>query len=346
MINRSKFWIVGLFIFTSFPLFNSFACDVDLDGIDDPTAYEQQPDGTWIWRSILSTDNSTMMATNFGSATSYPAPGRYLGAGTPELYGHVDSLFFWTVLKPDMEIDQLNFGRVDVSYMASRDYDGNGVTDLAKFLNRCNKLKVSCKRKRVRGNFLVNISDGTDTFINPVTNTGLFGGGLDAHFVMDANADGRDDVCYAKSLKKQPKNFKVICKDVSTQKKVRSNKIGRLFNNPLSLKRAGSSDYIVLWKEKKKTVETKLTIIDPSGGKTNVTMPAVGKVIVGDWLGLGSQQVGVAVGGVLNIYEPIGGAMSSMLIPAGTPIDCDNNFNGPGEEVILTSRNVCRVVDC
>ena len=324
----------------------TFACDVDLDGIDDPTAYEQQPDGSWTWRSILSSDSSTMTVADFGASTSYPAPGRYFGSGTPEVYGHVDSQFFWTVRIPGGGIDMLNFGRIDVSYMASRDFDGNGVADLAKFLNRCNKLKLGCKRKRVRGNFLINESTGTDSFVDPVTDTGLFGRGLSAIFSMDANADGSDDICYTSSLRKKPKNFKVICKDVLTRSKVYSTRIGRLFNTPLSLKRAGSSDYIVLWKERKKTAETKITIIDPSGNKTNFTMPAVGKVIVGDWLGTGSQQVGVAVGGVLNIYEPIGAAFSSMLIPAGTPIDCDNNFNGPGEAVIMTSRNACRVENC
>ena len=159
---------------------------------------------------------------------------------------------------------------------------------------------------------------------------------------MDADNDGDDDICFAQYINNR--NFRVICKDVQSNTKIATRNIGKFYNKPLSLKRAGQADQIVLWK--KVGNSTKITMVSASGQKTNATVSATGKMLSGDWLGTGSQQIGIANGGVLTIFNPLSSTVSTTAIPSGIAFDCSNNLNGPGEAKIVTSSNICKVADC
>jgi len=327
----------------------AFACDLDGDGVDDLLTYQPSGSGSLNWTAFLSA-GGTLTKLGFGDNGSFPAPGDYYSLGVDGL-GVVNPVnFFWSILRPDDDVDKLNFGIVGVSFMPSRNWNGDGITDLAKFLNRCTKLTRRCSRRTVTGNFLLNDTDGATTFHpEPVTATGTFGRGLWALFAMDADSDGDDDVCFARHRRPKPRTFRVICKDVRSLEVILKLRIGRLFQAPLSIRLAGK-DNILLWK--KKAGATRVKIIDPSTGTKSVfDIPALpdeapGKPLVGDWLSTGSQQVGIVSGGVLQVLNTLTNTIVPTAIPAGVLVDCSNNLNSSESIKFFTTRNVCKTVTC
>lgn len=335
--------ILVLFLALSMAPINTWACDVDNDGIDDPTTYDSS---TFTWRSKLSTDNSTREVV-YGEVGAFPMPGNFLGDSMSSYYSYVAPNFFWKIYIDSMDQDEdLNFGRTDASYLGSHDYNGDGIADAAKVINRCNKVRASCHSNRARFNILYNEVSATDAFsdISPLV-SGFFGKGLSPLFVMDANNDGSEDICFAKTKRNNRRRFRAYCKDVATMSIIEKFNIGKLYNRPLSATVSGA-DLAVIWRTVRRTASTKITLIDVNGNKTSVTLPTDGTVIIGDWLGTGSDQVGVATGGVLTVYNPLNQATSSMLIPTGDPVDCNNNIYGRAADKIITTRNACKVFDC
>ena len=321
--------------------FEVFACDFDGDGRDDPAAYVEQADGSWTWTAALS-GGGTQVQSNFGNKDSTPAPGAYYGASSPAVFGYITKDFFWTLPNGD----RLNFGRSNVTYYSGRDFTGDGIADLLKFPGRCNKFNKTCATKASRGNFALNKSDGTNTFIIPVdTASGIFGKGLDPLFAADRDGDGTSEVCYARPKKNNPKVFKLTCK---TKEKLTtdSRSIGRIFAKLMSVKRAGGGDYVLVPRVKKKASTTELTLISPNGESIQSSIPATGEIIVGDWTGAGSQQVGVVSNGTLTYVNPFTEASGTLSHPTGTPVSCHGLPVGPGEKKVFNSRNVCKVFTC
>ena len=321
-----------------------FCCDFDNDSIDDPTTYNSS---TQAWKAKLSGDDSTLTINSFGAQSALPVPGYYLGNSSPAFFAYIDPNFFWKIYLAEDNIDgSLNFGRVDASYLGGHDYNGDGVTDAVKVINRCRKLKKSCHKNKARFNILYNIPNADDAFsdISPLVSS-FFGKGASPLFVMDVNLDQKDDICFAKPLRKNKKNFRAICQDVASQAILDKFKLGKIYNLPLSANILGR-DQVVTWKTRKSSADTLITIINPTGGKSNHIVPSDGEVLIGDWLGIGSEQIGVATGGVLTVLNPITATISSILIPDGNPIDCNNNIYGNAARVFLNSRNVCRILNC
>lgn len=322
------------------------ACDVDSDGIDDPTAVETLADGSYTWRSIRSTDGAIEELSNFGQAGDLPIPGNYLGSEVQSLYGFVDPQFFWTVRTPLGDNSELNFGRSAISYLGSRDYNGDGVADLAKFLTRCNQLTRKCFRRRIDGNFAIVATDGVRAFMDPITATGRFGGGLSPLFAMDANGDDTDEICYAEPIRRKPRDFRIRCRDVQASSIVSTKRIGKLFNVPRGLRVPGGVDTLALLKSMKKKSQTKIDFLFGDGSKKALTVDSVGTVLVGDYLGLGYDQIGIAEGESLTVLDPETEAVQIQAIPVGLAVDCSHNLRGSPERRVLTSKNVCKVLDC
>jgi hypothetical protein len=169
---------------------------------------------------------------------------------------------------------------------------------------------------------------------------------MDPHVVADVNQDGAADICFAKPRKRNPKVFGLTCMNVAREKIVKI-KLGRLYNAPLALRRHNQPDNIVLYKSLRRKGRTDFLVYSPDGSKPlKRSLNAVGKVIVGDWAGTGSQQVGVIGETTISYVDPIAGSEGSVPRPAGTVVDCYNNFNGPGERRIFTSKNVCKALNC
>lgn len=338
------------------PLYAALACDYDGDGIDDPTAIETQANGTWLWRSNLSTGGISSLSSFGNTSAIAKSPGYYFGNTMPAVYGFIGLgpigiPWEWNVPNGD----SLPFGATgNISYMSGGDFNGDGTSDLVKFENRCNKLKRSCYRKKTRGNFYLNNTDGTNTFLpqQAATETSLLGGGLDPIFFADVDADGDTDICFARSRKRAAKTFQAKCWSVPDSANglaaavVFKKKIGRIFSTPVSLKRKNSADYIVIHRTRKKKGVTKLRIYPPIGSPIKTKLPLTGKVITGDWIGNGSEQVGVVANGNISYYDPVTNSTGAIAIPAGDPVDCRNNLAGPDELRVANTKNICRVRDC
>ena len=252
---------------------------------------------------------------------------------------------------PDSQ--RLNFGITKARYYASQDWNGDGITDLAKFLTPCESIKRSCLNRTTTGNFFINSTDGSTTLSasQGSTATGLFGKSGFALLAIDADHDGDDDICYLKHQKKSPKTFTAICKDVVSSGKILKRKIGKFRAQPLKIS-VNNRDRMLLWRTKAKKGETKITLIDLANGeKSTATINAIldssnSKPTVGDWLGTGSQQIGIANNGTLHIYDPLTQTSTTQAIPVGTALDCSNNLTATSSSVFLHSRNICRLVDC
>ena len=322
--------------------FNASACDYDGDGIDDIATYDSSNN---IWRIKKSSDDS-IMEVNFGENGAFPVPGYYLGTSNPAYPAFVSSDFFWKVFIDPVINEKLNFGRVDASYLGGHDFNGDGITDPVKLINRCSRLSSVCHENSTRFNVLYNNINGNETFYNlsPLV-SGFFGKGLSPLYFMDANNDGKDDVCIAQNRRANKTLFTGICRDFDSKAVVARYRIGRLFNRPLAVNILGES-YTLIWKRIKKTAETKVVLISKSNERTRKTLPSDGKVIVGDWLGTGSDQVGLATGGILTIFNPLDSSVTSRLMPAGEAVACKNNLSGRAGNKYLTTKNSCRVLNC
>ena len=323
---------------------SSFACDFDQDNIDDPLTYDES---TLTWRANLSGSSSDLVVPAFGEPGGFLAPANYLGPNNPTMLGFISSNFFWNIRIPDGTIDRsLNFGRSDASYLSGHDFNGDGLADTVKIINRCSRIRKRCSRNDARFNILYNNVVGNDVFANlqPLV-SGFFGKGLSPLFVIDANNDGRDDVCYARNLRRNKKQFRAFCRDVATQELTGRFRIGRVFNLPLAAKIDGQ-DQVILWKYRRRRADTRITVISVNGAKKSFFIPSGGTVVVGDWLGTGSDQIGVSTDGVLTIYNTLNGSISTMPVPAGQSLDCKNNISGIAAERFLTTRNSCNVLGC
>lgn len=326
-------------------------CDVDNDGIADPTSYVQEDDGSWTWRSIKSSDSTLNILNSYGSVNGVPVPAKWYGSTHGDAYAFVDlQTFYWHAYSPVSVDDKLNFGAANVSYLGGGDYNGDGIADLGKFLNRCNAIK-KCIKDTSRGNFAFNGLNGglNQAFIGVTTGTGLFGGAKFPVWYMDADNDGDDDICYAKrrankcldNCSAKCREFQAICKDVQTSDQVYSRKLGKIYNRPLSIRRVGAADDFVLWRKVGNTTE--LSIINSSSGAKTVTViNSLGTVLTAPYLDATEDQIGVANSGTLLVYNPSDDSTTTLSVPSsGTPVSCRNNLNGPGEATLVTTKNSC-----
>jgi|GEM_PF-3700625 len=351
MKTLKKISLILLMIMVSIP---TFACDIDGDGIDDPTSVDMST-GSWVWSSYLSSTSSVVTKSGLGMAGSFPVAGKYFNS-TQDVFGVVNANAFWSFVQPTTPVPSgsiytlgFPYGRVDANYLGGRDYDGDGIDDATKFINRCNKLKRSCYSKRTRPNVLLNIVSGGVPFSNlgGTFSAGFFGSGLAPIMSADIDNDGDDDICWAKDNINKPKTFKLICKDVLSDSKIFSRKIGRLFSKVYSLEINGAGDFFFSYKKRNAFGDTKIFLYDTVGNKSVHFIPVQGDIVTGDYLGTGSEQIGIATGGTLTIFDPITQALAGSLpMPAGTPIDCSNTLNGPSEAKTYTSRNICKAKGC
>lgn len=343
---------LSFFLILLFNFLNAHACDLDNDGLSEIITYKRTP--TWNWNVVYSKDSSSETLLTPGSATSLPAPGKYYG-GTQDFLGVVNfESKFWTVKDQFGNEEVQNYGIEDPrSYIAGQDYNGDGVADLAKFSGGCTSVTKECYRSRaIQGNFLLNSTNGTNTFVSSgiSTATGVFGRGLSALVTFDVNEDGKDDICYTlPRIRRNPKQFKLICKDVQTGTIIQRSKIGKLFTAPLSIEVTGR-DYLVLWRRTRQSV--RLSLINFSENITITEAPEIlmdrgTTPIVAKWNPGNTEQIGFVVGGnKLHIYNPLTQAITIRDLPQGTPISCKNNFKSITNSKILTTRNACRAFDC
>ena len=323
---------------------SSFACDFDQDNIDDPLTYDES---SLTWRANLSGSGTQLVVPAFGTPGGHLAPANYLGANNPTMLGFVNDNFFWNIRIPDGTTDSsLNFGRSDASYISGYDFNGDGLDDTVKVINRCSRLRQRCSRNDARFNILYNNVNGNDVFANlqPLV-SGFFGKGLSPIFIIDANNDGKHDVCYARNLRRDKRKFRVFCEDVATQERTGRFQIGRLHNIPLSIN-INNQDQVVLWRTRNRRSDTKIRLVDVNGNRKTFVIPSDGKVVVGDWLGTGSEQVGVSTGGFLTIYNTLDGQITTIPVPAGESLDCKNNLSGIAAERFLNTRNSCDILGC
>lgn len=322
------------------------ACDLDGDGIDDPTTYQDDGLGSYTWQSLMSSDHSTKIVNSFGQTNQFPVPANYLGESEPANYAYIDTSFFWKLLlPPSEEFSGLNFGRADASYLAGHDFNGDGYDDAAKIIDRCTKFRKNCLRRRAFLNVVFNSVEDERPFADVSLTIGFFGNALSPVFVMDANNDGRDNLCIGKPLKKKRKIFKFRCYDIETEAVVQTFKTGRLHNLPLSANINGA-DVAVLWKAQNRKGRTQIRLIDANGNTTTAYIDVTGTVLVGDWLGTGSDQVGVASNRQLHVFNTLTSDKTVISLPSGTPIDCNNNLYGRAASKYIKSRNVCKVYNC
>ena len=324
------------------------ACDFDGDGTDDTFSVREE-NGLLTYEVFLSGGGS-LTETGFSPLTAVPAPGTYY-TSTEATFGYVDiDTFFWIIKRPDMTADQLNFGITNVSYMPGQDWNGDGITDLGKFLNRCGtRLKGRCARGPVTGNFLFNGTDGSETFVNASTGTGFYGKGGSDIFAADADNDGNDDVCFTLPLRRNPRIFQIKCKSPVTDATVFKKRVGRIFESPFAVQVNGVTN-IVTWKQRKRRNGVLLFLHDTQTKRRrkvpldNVPVNAAPmRPLVGDWQGLGSQQIAFPGTDGVRLYNPADSALSDISFPAGTPYDCRTTLLGDEDKATFTSRNVCKV---
>lgn len=334
---------------------NAFSCDFDGDNISDPTTYNYN---TMTWQYLSSNSNALVTVNSFGNTfgttAPYLVPGQFLGSTMTDMpaFVNIDGELNIKISNTFTDINS-PFTRADVSYMGSHDFDGDGYTDSLKLTNRCSNLNKNCYKQSGRFTFFINEIDSF-TPNNPFSgstglNTSFIGSPLSALFVMDANNDGKDDICYAKPLAKKKKAkrkiFRAFCHDALTENFITKFKLGKIFNLPLSINFAGK-DHAVLYKKRGKKNDTLVTLIDTSGNAVNHSINAIGDVVIGDYLGVGYQQVAVATNGVLTILDPITNNMSFLNIGLGTAIDCNNNHYGKVATTFVKTKNVCKVLTC
>lgn len=336
----------------------TFACDLDGDGLDDLIAFENETE--WKWNYIRSSDDVLVTRTSPGDTNTLPTPGKYFG-GNQEYLAVIDiKEGTWLVenppsFNPDVDFNTTNFAVQDPrSYIAGQDFNGDGVSDMAKFVGACSRLKESCLRfTTLTGNFLLNSTDGVDTLVPSGIRTasGIFGRAMSALTAIDANGDGKDDICYTLPRRlRDPRQFRAICKDVVSGDRIARTKIGKLYGAPIPIEIAGTN-YLVLWKRSRGTVSIRfLNMINKNlriVAKPQIVMDKGTSPLVGKWLAGNTEQIGFIVNGTeLHIYNPLTEAITIETLPNGTPISCKNNFRSVTNSKILTTRNACRVFDC
>jgi hypothetical protein len=346
------FFVFALFLTVNFFKTALYACDLDNDGLAEIITYNRTPQ--WNWNIVYSSDNTSETLFTPGSITSLPAPGHYYG-GTQDYLGVVNfNDGNWNVSNLDNIIEKVNFFFPDArSYIAGQDFNGDGVSDLAKFIGGCSKVTSACyNRTSIFAHFLLNSTNGTNTFVSSgiSTATGVYGRGLSALVTFDVNEDGRDDICYTlPRIKRNPRQFRLICKDVQTGTRIKRAAIGKLYASPLSIEITGR-DYLVLWRRTRQSV--RLSLINFSENITikdtpEIVMDRRTTPIVAKWNAGNTEQIGFVVGGnKLHIYNPLTQAITIRDLPEGTPISCKNNFKSITNSRILTTRNACRAFDC
>jgi len=327
---------------------SAVACDLDADGIDDRLTYELS-DKVLTWRWITATNPEVQTLSIAASAKTLPAPADYYGAGQATALGHIElDNVLWKAYRPGEDTDLIGFALPNLSYYPSLDVNGDGISDMIKLFNRCGTFSKRCKRRNVEIFFVINGVVDDTTFRISATATRFYGKALNPLLGIDVDGDGDKDFCFAAPSRKNPKVFQMTCSDILAQTQLVKFKLGKLFQAPLALERsAGQPDAVLLVRKLKKKGETQLTIYDiQTGTSTRATIAASGKLLVGDWLGRGYQQIAVATAGQLNVYDPVTQATSSLSRPAGNAIDCTNNLSGAKESRIQTSKNVCKLSRC
>ncbi len=326
-----------------------YSCDLDGDGIADPLSYTES--GTsWNWSAFLST-GGTFTKQAFGQISAAAIPGKYFNANDINL-AFVDTINFWTFLDPNGNVDNhLNFGAPEATFAGNKDLNGDNIADGYKFFGRCErKLRKSCLRSSLTGNFFGNVSDGISSFMpGGTTKSGTYGNATSAITILDVNGDGKDDVCTTKKRRAKPQTFTEICRDVLSGGILKKKRIGRFFKEPLKINIAGQDQFLI-WRFRKGKLNVR--IIDPNSRavikKTFVTVPdSINKrPLIADYLGLGYEQIAVANSGILSVHDPLTGSSSTLSIPTGTAVDCSNDLFSRVNVKLATTKNICKIVDC
>lgn len=339
---------VVTFLLTGFVSSSVYACDFDGDGIDDPAAISVQEDETWNWTANLST-GGTKTETGFGDATTLSQAAGYYFNNTMAEFGIIEADYDWMLPNGDRNPA---FGATGVTFGPGHDFDGDGVSDAVKFEHRCNRLTRRCYKNKARANMTINLTDGTNAFTSVgFTKTHLFGSALTPMLIADGDGDGISETCTTKPLRRNRRLFKAICMQYGAGENdpssiVHRRRVTRVFNNLLALKVDGQADGFVSYKTRNRKGDTRFWVYPASGPRIIVVIDQVGEVLVGDWLGIGSQQVGVVADGNIYYRDPFSETEGIIAIPEGNPVDCYNHLEGPGESTLLTSKNVCQVLDC
>lgn len=334
---------------------SAFACDFDGDGVADPAAYD---DSTFTLNYIGSSAGLISIPSWGNDSSSKMVASKFLGTSSPDLPGFVDLDGFLKIRKLDGTVKTVvPFSANDVSFIYGHDFDGDGLDESMKITNRCNKFTKNCYKNK--GSFVVLPNKTSSTQPNTPyseligTTNPDFTKSLAAVFIMDANNDGIDDVCDTRprgkdtDFKSKKKKFKVRCFNVADENLITAFNVGKLFKLPESINFNGS-DKTLLYRKRGVKNETKIKIIDTSGNKSSFTIPtSEGKVVIGDYLGNGYEQVAVAGNGQFTILDPTNGLINtSLTLPQGNAMDCKNIRYGKLKEKYLTSNNVCDVFNC
>lgn len=296
----------------SFPSFLLAApTDFNNDQISDPAVIDIQEDNTLRWEALI-LGSSTELATGFGNSEDHLAVASYDGANTN--LATISSAGIWT-------IDQLsNFthGAANALYVAGGDFDGDGKADAAYTSN-------VCESKRSKTYIVINPIE-SPLSINFRTSKGYY-----YKTFLDANGDGKDDFCWTVPIESNNKltgRFKMICKDVQSNKKIANFAVKKLQNCPLTLRNLFGSDYVITYRmtETATEKETKITILNASG-RTIKTLfvDKVGAILIGQYQAGNSEQIVIANSdGSGLIYNLETDLVTSITFPVGVAFDQSN----------------------
>ena len=191
--------------------------DYNADGTSDPSVV-QIIDSDLHWLSLINNATAIIKST-FGTNGNHLAPGNYSGEGLEPAYISSDGI--WHLLNNGVE-DSFLFGSDDTHFIAGADFDGDGIDDIAYSTNACKKSKSE---------FIIRFDP-----LNSQSSNDL-GSGRGFYFktFMDANGDGRDDICYARPIKKDgifQTTFTMRCKDATTRNRIARFKLGHCMKLP------------------------------------------------------------------------------------------------------------------
>jgi hypothetical protein len=299
--------VLSLCLYSSSAL--AASSDWDGDGKSDPVAVAGKK-LTW---SALINETATPIVSFFGSPTDILVPGDYNGDGITEA-AFINSKGVWSIYNPtatpseEVTVSTFSHGPSSATYIAGADIDGDGKDDAIYFTNACKSKKMAVKV----------LSDplGQRT---PYTLKG--GKGNQFATFGDADGDGSDDFCYLNPLKKTGR-FSMYCKNVLTKNRVARFKTGVVYNTPIPVSRgAGIPVYFAIPRIAKGI--TSVRVIDTNGSLVkSIKHTGEAIVLVGHYTtATGPEQIALAAGGTLTVYDVASDATSTITAPEGFLLD-------------------------
>ena len=300
--------------------------DWEGDGVSDPTVVQSD---LLNWLTVKG-DSQLELAVGFGTSASILAPADYFGLGSAQP-AYIERGGIWHVLNGTDNTFQ--HGAARASYLAGADVDGDGRADAIYYTK-------SCENRPARYYVL------RDVFGTPQNSTFMGGGGNQYTTFGDVDGNGTDEICWLKPGRSGlhlTGRFALTCKDALTGLRVKRFQVGRVFGQPLALKRAeGEPVYFAFPRFNRGKTWVKVIDVHGQAVVREISFLGQGSLVAFNSSATAPQLLGFAAAGTLSLHDIDTGQHSTLPLPEGRPVSGFNTgyFGIPLDDCQCTSRKI------